>query len=78
MAKEIIATGNRAAHCGHVDAHEIRSCIAVWHTAIDNDPCGEPTERVAHCKPVTEGYDIDDCDDDDDGADWWKSEGGAA
>ena len=72
---EIIDTGNRAAHCAHVDAHEIRGCIAIWHTAIDNDPCGEPRERVEHCLPVTEGYDVDDCDDDD-GADWWKSEGG--
>jgi hypothetical protein len=73
-ARELIELGNRAAHCGRVDAKELRSAIAIWHTAIDNDPCGEPKERVDHCKPVTDGYDIDVCDDDD-GADLWK--GGA-
>lgn len=74
--KEIIEVCNRCAHCVHVGAHMIRNSIEVWHVSIDNDPCGEPTERTEHMKPQTEGYDVDDCDDDD-GANWWKSEGGA-
>ena len=37
------------------------------------DPCGED-HRSDRYKPITEGYDVDDCDDDD-GANWWK--GGA-
>jgi hypothetical protein len=69
--KEIIDLGNKCAHCIPVDPKQIRSCIAIWHRSIDNDPCGEPTERVAHMKPKSEGYDVDDCDDND-GADWWK------
>jgi hypothetical protein len=76
MTKDIIYTANRAAHCCHVKAGYIRDGIAIMHGSIDNDPCGEPRERIEHCIPA------DDCDcgnyDDDDGADWWKSEGGAA
>ena len=72
--KEIIENCNRCAHCVPVEARYIRCGIEVWHGSIDHDPCGEPTERTAHMKPVTEGYDVDDCDDDD-GANWWK--GGA-
>jgi hypothetical protein len=72
--EEIIDIGNRAAHCRRVTAGEIRSAIAVWHTSIDNDPCGEPKERTDWCKPIKEGYGVDDCDDDD-GANWWKGGG---
>ena len=71
---EIIGTANRCARCERVRPSLIRDCISIWHEAIDHDPCGEPTERVAHCKPVTEGYGVDDCDDDD-GSDWWKPGG---
>jgi len=72
---DIITLANKCAHCVPVAVCEVRCAIEVWHNVIDHDPCGEPTERTAHMKPVTEGYDVDDCDDDD-GADWWK--GGAA
>jgi hypothetical protein len=68
---EIISIGNAAAHCRCVDRGALTSAIAWWHTAIDHDPCGEPTERVQHCKPVVKSVDADDCDDDD-GSDWWK------
>jgi len=71
--REIIELGNKCAHCIKVDPRDIRCSIEVWHASIDNDPCGEPTERVQHMKPQAEV--CDDCDDDD-GADWWK--GGAA
>ena len=69
--KEIIGTANQCAHCERVHPSLIRDCIAIWHTSIDHDPCGEPTERVQHCKPVVKSVDADDCDDDD-GSDWWK------
>jgi len=73
--RETIDICNKCAHCIPVDARLVRTSIAMWHNAIDNDPCGEPQERVAHCKPQTEGYDVDDCDDDH--GDDWKI-GGAA
>jgi hypothetical protein len=72
--KEIIENCNRCAHCVLVAPREIRCGIEVWHGSIDNDPCGEPTERTAQMKPVDDGCGCDDCDDDD-GANWWK--GGA-
>lgn len=68
--KEIIDIGNACAHCAKADPREIRALIAVWHTAIDNDPCGEPTERAAYWKPAAEAS--GGCDDDD-SADWWKA-----
>jgi hypothetical protein len=74
LTRDIIRLSNRLAHCRRVDASEIRTAIAIWHMAIDGDPCGEPAERVGHCKPVVEGPGVDDCDDDDD-ADWWKPGG---
>ncbi len=72
--KEIVDLCNKCAHCIPVAVCEVRCSIEVWHTSIDHDPCGEPTERTEHMKPVSEGYDVDDCD--DDGAGWWK-QGGA-
>jgi hypothetical protein len=71
LTKEIIDTANKLAHCVPVPASLVLTSIAWWHTSIDHDPCGEPTERTATMKPQTEGYDVDDCDDDD-GAGWWK------
>jgi hypothetical protein len=67
---DIIALGNTAAHCGHVDPGTLRSAIGMMHVFIDGDPCGEPTERVQHCKPAKK-----ECDDsdDDDGSGWWKA-----
>jgi hypothetical protein len=67
--KEIIELCNKCAHCVPVDARMVRDSIAVWHDSIDNDPCGEPTERTAHMKPQPEVCDCDD-DDDDHGDDW--------
>jgi hypothetical protein len=72
--RDIIEICNKCAHCVPVDPREVQYSICVWHKSIDNDPCGEPTERTAHMKPQKDGYDCDDCDDDD-GANWWK--GGA-
>jgi hypothetical protein len=69
--KEIIDLVNKCAHCVPVDARTLRSSIEFWHTFIDGDPCGEPTDRpVKNCKSASEGYDVDDCGDDDDGDDW--------
>jgi len=72
IARSIIATGNAAAHCRRVNVHDLRGCIALWHGSIDNDPCGEPRERVEHCLPAVNDY-LGDDDDDDDGSDWWKA-----
>jgi len=71
---ECINAGNKLAHCQTVDRHTISCGISLMFSLMDGEPyC--PNER----KPVatsykTEGYDVDDCDDDD-GANWWK--GGA-
>ena len=68
--QEIIETANKCAHCKSVASETVRTAIAWWHSCIDHDPCGEPSERTAHMKPAAEGYDVDDCDDDDHGDDW--------
>jgi hypothetical protein len=68
--EEVIELANKCAHCVPVRESLVRTSIAWWHTCIDNDPCGEPTERTAQLKPVNDCG----CDDrDDDGADWWKA-----
>jgi hypothetical protein len=73
---DAIEQGNKLAHCQRVEVSCIESSIALMFALMDGEPyC--PFER----KPVvtsrqTDGYDVDDCGDDD-GADWWKSEGGA-
>jgi hypothetical protein len=70
---EIIETCNKCAHCVPVASRDVRCGIEVWHSSIDNDPCGEPTERTAQMKPVND-CGCDDSDDDD-SADWWKKGG---
>ncbi len=92
MLKEIIWIGDCAARCHHVGkVDEIARCIWFMHSAIDNNPCGEPIERLGHCllKKEDKATDFgwpeesdwstnDEWDEPDDPADWWKPEGGAA
>jgi len=69
IMKNIITLANKAAHCERIDRAELVDSIALWHGAIDSDPCGESFVRTAKYKPAESSC---ECVDDDDPADWWK------
>lgn len=74
---ECIEVGNHAAHCQTIDRQSLRGGIALLFALMDGEPyC--PLDRT----PIVTSYmsegELDDYDcDDNDPADWWKSEGGA-
>jgi hypothetical protein len=70
---ECLSAGNALAHCGRVCPKGLRGCISMLFYLLDSEPYSALKER----KPAVSAYEVDDCDDDD-AADWWKSEGGAA
>jgi len=76
---EMLAVGNAAAHCKPFHPKSLRGAMAILFAQIDSEPYSALKERrpaVASTFDENADYDLDDCDDDD-GADWWKSEGGA-
>jgi hypothetical protein len=66
---EMIAHGNTLAHCGHVDATELRCSVSLLFSFFDQEPCAGSQGRgelwnLPCCKS------FDDYDDDDHGDDW--------
>lgn len=68
---EIIDVGNKAAHCHSVNRHALKGGIAVAFAIMDREPCCPHDRTPIDTTHHSEGYDVDDCDDDD-GAGWWK------
>ena len=73
---ECINAGNKLAHCEKVDRHAISGGISLLFSLMDSEPYTGHERKPTATSHKTEGYDVDDCDDDD-GANWWKI-GGAA
>lgn len=80
VIKEAIDLANAAVHCVPVKASYLRTSIVMFHHVIDSTPCLQPANIAGiRQEPGTcfenADYDLDDCDDDRDRADWWKPEG---
>jgi hypothetical protein len=70
---ESLAAGNTLAHCGRACPKGLRGCISMLFFLVDSEPYSALKER----QPAVAAT-FDENADDDDGADWWKAEGGAA
>ena len=67
---ESIEVGNQAAHCGKVDRATLQGGIALMFAMMDGEPYTPHDRTPLVTSHQEEGYDCDDCDDDDHGDDW--------
>ncbi len=71
---EMVNAGNKLAHCLAVDAGTIRGGISILFAFMDGEAFCPHERKPIDTSYKVEGYEANDCDDDD-SADWWK--GGA-